>query len=179
MNTFVPYSDYNLSAKCLDFPRLRGQRNECKVIIHALLLPNEVKGWKNHSATVMWRGYELSLLDYYFKIIDEWINRNYHVSDDTIKAIIGYYSRWAEQYPNPENAKFKVFNIDPNSSYPDWLQYTHFLKSVVANSIKPNWVTDQRTLDGFRSNLIRKNAAHYQPMWPNVPNDLSYTYGKI
>ena len=44
VNTFVPFIDYAQSAKCLDRARLCSQRNECKVIIHALLLPEESAG---------------------------------------------------------------------------------------------------------------------------------------
>lgn len=43
------------------------------------------KGWVNHPASKMWRGYETSLAEYGVEVCDEWIRRDYH---DTCRARI-------------------------------------------------------------------------------------------
>lgn len=77
MQTFLPYPDYEQSAKCLDMKRLGKQRSEVLILLRTLLkLPNG-KGWKNHPATKMWEGYEASLFDYGCAICYEWKLRGY------------------------------------------------------------------------------------------------------
>ena len=56
MQTFLPESSFELSAIAL-----RGQS----------------KGWVNHPATKMWRGYEESLSNYLRAMILEWVARGY------------------------------------------------------------------------------------------------------
>ena len=75
MQTFLPYQDFELSAKCLDYRRLGKQRVECKQIFMALTLPNN--SWANHPATKMWREYKPALIDYAIIICQEWIDRGY------------------------------------------------------------------------------------------------------
>ena len=81
MQTFLPYSDYATSAKCLDRQRLGKQRVECLQIMRALV--GETKGYANHPATKMWRGHEGSLLQYSFAMCDAWTQRGYK---DTCRA---------------------------------------------------------------------------------------------
>lgn len=75
MQTFLPYGDFAKSAKVLDRQRLGKQRIECKQILHALI--GTSKGWVNHPATVMWRGYEHKLCRYGIEVCREWILRGY------------------------------------------------------------------------------------------------------
>lgn len=63
MQTFVPYVDDALSARVLDNKRLNKQIVECAQILNALLNP-AAKGWVNHPAVRMWRGYEARLVRY-------------------------------------------------------------------------------------------------------------------
>ena len=63
MQTFLPYSDFERSAKTLDYKRLGKQRVEAYQILQALSDPNY--GWQNHPAVKMWRGYEEALVAYY------------------------------------------------------------------------------------------------------------------
>lgn len=74
MQTFLPYRSFVQSARVLDRQRLGKQRVETLQIMNALLLG---KGWVNHPATKMWRGYEACLLEYQIAITDEWISRGY------------------------------------------------------------------------------------------------------
>ena|SRR5579862_474624 len=81
MQTFLPYPDFEESAKCLDNKRLGKQRAEVLQILNALQNP-EAKGWKNHPATKMWRGHEPALIRYGVAVCEEWMRRGYN---DTVK----------------------------------------------------------------------------------------------
>lgn len=75
MQTFLPYPDFDMTAKCLDWRRLGNQRNEAGIILKTI--KGESSGWKNHAAVRMWRGYEGALELYLAAIIKEWIGRGY------------------------------------------------------------------------------------------------------
>lgn len=74
MQTFLPYPDFEKSAKVLDFRRLGKQRGEALTIIRAIEVGN---GWSNHPATKMWKGYTQALKLYHDTIIKEWVDRGY------------------------------------------------------------------------------------------------------
>jgi hypothetical protein len=75
MQTFLPFASYEESAQCLDRQRLGKQRVENLQIMTAL---TENRGWVSHPATLMWRRYEWSLLQYQMAICIEWtVNRGY------------------------------------------------------------------------------------------------------
>jgi len=88
MQTFLPYASFTESARVLDYRRLGKQRIECKQILAALgyaiadgelclLADTSPKGWVNHPATKMWRGYEAALAEYATLMILEWKARGY------------------------------------------------------------------------------------------------------
>lgn len=77
MQTFLPYSDFALSAEVLDYRRLGKQRVECKQLLNVILFPETAKGWKNHPAAKMWRGYSGALASYGLVVCEEWIKRGY------------------------------------------------------------------------------------------------------
>jgi len=98
MQTFLPYPQFRRSAWALDNKRLGKQRVECVQLLQALtgfktvetvtswmLQPFSPKGWVNHPATKMWRGYEASLAEYAIEVCDEWVRRGYR---DTCRARI-------------------------------------------------------------------------------------------
>ncbi len=77
MQTFLPYSDFWKSARCLDYRRLGNQRTEARMIIQLCygVIDNN---YRNHPAVRMWKGYEGALKKYYNTIMIEWIRRGYH-----------------------------------------------------------------------------------------------------
>jgi hypothetical protein len=82
MQTFLPYSDFGETAKCLDMRRLGKQRVEAYQIID--LLEQEKAGvdisflpWGNHPIVRMWGGYLDLLYNYYNAIVFEWMKRGY------------------------------------------------------------------------------------------------------
>ena len=83
MQTFLPFADFIQTAKCLDRQRLGKQRIESKQIIDTIV--GGKKGWSNHPAVNMWRGFEDALRLYFNIISQEWLNRGY-------KHNMGFYN---------------------------------------------------------------------------------------
>lgn len=70
MQTFLPYADFKLSAKCLDRQRLGKQRVEAWQLLRGQ--------WSNHPASIMWSCYHPALAKYGRIICLEWIDRGYN-----------------------------------------------------------------------------------------------------
>lgn len=77
MQTFLPYPNLSKSLKALDNRRLGKQRVEAFQILNILLNRTEKKGWQNHPAVKMWKGYENALKLYLNKAIKLWISKGY------------------------------------------------------------------------------------------------------
>lgn len=77
MQTFLPYPNLKKSLKVLDRQRLGKQRVEAFQILNILLNRTDKKGWRNHPAIKMWRGYENALKLYFNKAVKLWISRGY------------------------------------------------------------------------------------------------------
>ena len=112
MQTFLPYPDFKASAECLDTKRLGKQRVEVLQILNALSSTTS-KGWINHPATRMWRGYENLLIHYGQCMIFEWMDRGYK---NTIKL----------PHPGPELGAL----------VPSWLGNTAFHDSHKSNLLR-------------------------------------------
>ena len=78
MQTFLPYKSFNESFKVLDYRRLGKQRVEAYQILNVLLGRTKTKGWVNHPATKMWKGYENALKQYHNECIEHWVARGYN-----------------------------------------------------------------------------------------------------
>jgi hypothetical protein len=89
VQTFLPYPEFDRSAKVLDRQRLGKQRVEVLQIITTLVTHRNA--WKNHPATMMWRGHEAMLALYGDAICSEWISRGYQDTcrDKINKLVIG------------------------------------------------------------------------------------------
>ena len=111
VNTFLPYAEFDRTAKALDYRRLGKQRVEAWQILSALL--GNGKGWVNHPATKMWRGHEKALCDYGIAICLEWISRGYK---DTMLARFVATSA-----------------ILPDTGLPEWLGDDSFHQSHQSN----------------------------------------------
>jgi hypothetical protein len=77
MQTFLPFPDFEETAKCLDYRRLGKQRPEAMGIYNILTGKTTTNGWRNHPAVKMWIGHEQALAQYYNTIVSEWIKRGY------------------------------------------------------------------------------------------------------
>ena len=111
MQTFLPYKDFRKTFKCLDYRRLGKQRVETYQILNVLLNRTSTKGWRNHPATKMWRGYENALKLYLNLCIDEWVLRGYN-----------------------NNMKREI--IDGPIKYPSWLGNKEFHTSHKSNLVR-------------------------------------------
>ena len=89
MQTFLPTSNFAESAKYLDYRRLGKQRVEVLKLLNSFHKPN-YKGWKNHPAREMWRGYENALVMYGQAICNEWVSRGY--KDTCFGKITAHYN---------------------------------------------------------------------------------------
>lgn len=105
MQTFLPYVDFEQSAKVLDMKRLGKQRVEVLQILRTL--SGETQGWKNHPAVKMWKGYEKWLIFYGLSICDEWIARGYR--DTCREKILAYLEQYKDQpYPKWMGGKIHI-----------------------------------------------------------------------
>jgi Pyrimidine dimer DNA glycosylase len=122
MQTFLPYSDYTKSAKSLDYKRLGKQRVEVKQILNAL--DGLSKGWTNHPATKMWRGYEGQLAIYGSIVCTEWIKLGYKDS------LLPFFTD-----------RIKVESMNTNLPKPYWLGDIGLHQSHQSNLIRkdPNF----------------------------------------
>lgn len=75
MQTFLPFSCFQKSLDALDYRRLGKQRVETKQLL--LALDGATKGWVNHPAAKMWRGYETALAQYGLISCQIWRARGY------------------------------------------------------------------------------------------------------
>lgn len=147
MQTFLPYSSFRDSARCLDVRRLGKQRVECKQLLLALGVPvgdhqPKRSAWVNHPAARMWRRHELTLVEYAIEICHEWIRRGYN---DTL--LPQFKECWWQI----------VWNSDRTMSSPNWIGYDAFHAS-------------------HRSNLLRKDATWYGQFGWQEPADLPYVW---
>ncbi len=77
MQTFLPYADFDRSARCLDSRRLGKQRVEALTLLNILESRTVTKGWRNHPALHMWQGYAEALKLYLNACINEWLRRGF------------------------------------------------------------------------------------------------------
>jgi hypothetical protein len=119
MQTFLPNSNFIITAKKLDYRRLGKQRVEAKQILLVLDPSYGKKGWRNHPAVKMWRGYEAALAAYGMAICEEWIDRGYNDS---------LYPWFSNQY-----AKFVG---DRSPKLPPWLGDPKFHRAHRSNLLR-------------------------------------------
>lgn len=113
MQTFLPYADFKQSVSSLDNKRLGKQRVEAFQILKTL--KGNSKGWQNHPAVQMWRGYEIALTYYMNCCIEEWIKRGYK---NTMKI-------------EPVEMQMLV--------YPDWIGNEDFHRSHRSNLLRKDY----------------------------------------
>jgi hypothetical protein len=121
MQTFLPYSDFMWSAKCLDRQRLGKQRVEAFQILKALT--NPIYGWQSHPAVRMWRGCSLELAMYGLVICREWVARGYQ---DRLLDKFDEYLSVADMVPREEQG------------VPFWLGDPAFHDSHKSNLLRKN-----------------------------------------
>jgi Pyrimidine dimer DNA glycosylase len=96
VQTFLPYADFEASARSLDPARLGKQRVEVLQILRAITFPSY--GWTNHPATIMWRGYVPALTSYGLAMVDAWTKGG---AGDTTRSQIAEFAPGADGVPAP------------------------------------------------------------------------------
>jgi len=147
VQTFLPYADFERSARVLDAKRLGKQRVETIQVVRALTVPGY--GWANHPAVLMWKGFEEALGRYGFTCCEVWLELGF---GDTCAATIGADLRSAG-----------VFTVRTQAE----------LAGVGA---LPPWLGDEAVHLSHRSALVRKDPERYRPLFPDVPDDLPYVW---
>lgn len=147
MQTFLPYADFEASARTLDLKRLGKQRVECIQVVRGLTVDGY--GWRHHPAVKMWRGYEEALGRYSLTVCEVWTEAG---RADTCAATI-----------TVDLAAAGVTRIRSQAELAE------------AGALPP-WLGDPAFHVPHQSNLIRKDPAHYGPQFPGVPDDLPYMY---
>ena len=147
MQTFLPYADFEASARVLDAKRLGKQRVETIQVVRALTTPGY--GWANHPAVLMWKGFEEALGRYGFTCCEVWTELGF---GDTCAATIG--------------ADLRACGV---------LEVRTQAELVEAGALPP-WLGDEEVHRSHRSALVRKEPALYRPLFPDVPDDLPYVW---
>ncbi len=127
MQTFLPHSNFDKTAKHLDRKRLIKQSVENLQILKSLAgLYGETGAWRNHPAVKMWRVHEDFLFLYNESIIKEILLRGYknttHVQFDEIYQdnFIGLESEtpwWLGNESLHSSHKGRLYEKDPDKYY--------------------------------------------------------------
>lgn len=146
MQTFLPYPDFEQSARVLDQRRLGKQRVECIQVVRGLTRPDY--GWRHHPAVLMWKGFEEALGRYAYTCCEVWTERGFA---DTCAATIAL-----------DLAEFGVGHVRTQAE--------------LATDALPPWLGDPDFHRSHQSSLLRKDPEHYGPLFPGVPDDLDYVW---
>lgn len=151
MQTFLPYADFKLSARLLDYKRLGKQRVEAMQLISTFLPSYKKKGWINHPARLMWRNNIGSLAEYAVTVCNEWINREYK-----------------------DTCKNKILNLISE------LENKIITEDILFNTnySKPYWFGNIKFHASHRSNLLRKNYLFYSQYGWRESDNLEYIWPK-
>ncbi len=147
MQTFLPYPDFEASARVLDTRRLGKQRVEVIQIVRALTVPTYA--WKRHPATLMWKGYEEALGAYGVAVCREWCRRGH---TDTCDVKI--------------RAELATLGITSVRDQADLAE---------AGALPP-WLGDEAFHRSHRSSLLNKDPEWYGGVFTDVPPDLPYVW---
>ena len=147
MQTFLPYPDFERSARVLDRKRLGKQRVETIQVVRALTRPGY--GWGNHPAVLMWSGFEEALGRYGFACCKAWTELGF---GDTCALTIA--------------TDLRAVGIESVRTQ----------AVLAAEDGLPPWLGQEAVHRSHRSALVRKDPDHYRPLFPDVPDDLSYVW---
>lgn len=147
MQTFLPYPDFEQSARTLDAKRLGKQRVETIQVVRALTRPG--CGWAHHPAVLMWRGNEEALGRYGFACCEVWTELGF---GDTCALTIATDLRTVG------------------------IAEVRTQEELAAAGALPPWLGDEELHLSHRSALVRKDPEHYRPLFPDTPDDLPYVW---
>jgi hypothetical protein len=147
VQTFLPYADFEASARALDPRRLGKQRVECIQVVRGLTVPTY--GWRHHPAVKMWRGHLEALGRYALTCCEVWVEEG---RGDTCATTLA-----------TDVAAAGVERIRTQAELAE------------AGALPP-WLGDEDFHRSHRSALVRKDPDFYGPAFPGVPDDLPYLW---
>jgi Pyrimidine dimer DNA glycosylase len=147
VQTFLPYPDFEASARALDARRLGKQRVEGIQVIRGLVVPGY--GWRHHPAVRMWQGYVEALGRYALTCCEVWVKAG---RADTCAATI-----------RTDLAGVGVEQVRSQAA-------------LGRAGALPPWLGDEAFHRSHRSALVRKDPDFYRPLFPDVPDDLPYVW---
>jgi hypothetical protein len=148
MQTFLPCPGFTDSALALDTKRLGKQRVETIQVLRALTVSGY--GWRHHPAAAMWAGYEEALVRYGLDVCAVWVGQG---RGDTCAATL-------------------VTDLTTGTGLASVRTY----EELEAAGELPPWLGDNAFHLSHRSALVRKDPAHYRPLFPDVADDLPYVW---
>jgi hypothetical protein len=144
MQTFLPYKDFQESAKALDNKRLNKQILEGYQILKVLSSDDPRAGWRNHPAVKMWRGHEKALLSYVMTCVAEADTRGIRTENNVanITALaLEKMDRWGDGLPawyhDFDLSQRVVATHKANLYRKDPTYYYQFASSVSDSNNKP------------------------------------------
>ena len=173
MQTFLPYANFHMSARCLDDKRLGKQRVECLQIMKTLDcgptqwfdptdevwksarnsrlkdIRTRKTPWYNHPAVQQWKGWECTLMTYADVICREWIRRGY--ADTVLNSLHALHFKDSTFHRATER------------------QHGH-------NEFYTPWLGNEAYHASHRSNLLRKMPSHYKQFNWTEPDNLPYVW---
>jgi len=147
MQTFVPHSGFESTARALDIKRLGKQRVEVIQIIRALTRPGY--GWAAHPAVLMWKDHEEALGCYGLTMCAVWVEKGFR---DSCAATI--------------TSDLRETGVTSVRIY----------EQLAEAGALPQWLFDPALLRSHQSALVRKDPGYYRPLFPEVPDDLAYVW---
>ena len=148
MQTFLPYADFTETARVLDLKRLGKQRVEALQVLRALTVPGY--GWRHHPVVRMWKGYEEALTRYGLEICRQWCALGHR---DTCAASLTREYQALKHTGAPRDQP-----------------------ALARAGALPPWLGDPEVHRSHQSALVRKDPAHYRPLFPYVSDDLPYVW---
>jgi hypothetical protein len=145
VQTFLPYPDFERSARALDVKRLGKQRVEVIQVVRALTRPGY--GWAQHPAVLMWKGAEEALGRYGLVCCEVWTELGF---GDTCAATIAL-----------DLAEAGIAPIRTQSE-------------LAEAAALPTWLGDDAVHLSHRSALVQKDPDRYTAVFPETPTDLPY-----
>jgi hypothetical protein len=132
----------------LDPRRLGKQRVEALQILNALTVPGH--GWRNHPAVLMWRGYEEALARYGLEVCRVWCERGF-ADTCAAKLAVALHDRLGIACIRSQAELARAGDLPP-------------------------WLGDQALHRSHRASLLRKDPAHYRPLFGDERDDLEYVW---
>lgn len=126
MQVFLPEKSFVDSAQALDYRRLVKQLLEGRQIMTVLAGEQTSRGWVNHPAVKMFKGYERALYAYLFAIKDEMHARGY---------------KWEKNWDVIQDTYIRNF-ISQDTFLPPWMEDEELFNKVIITHRGRLWEKD-------------------------------------